>query len=174
MNVSRVRLAVMIGLALAGLGGGGCTKAPQPVAGPTAFCEWCQSEKFGVKPPQNPQEAMIKSTMKGATTGTVGMANFRAWTSCKTDEEAREFLKSTLTDLRGVAEAKGIALEETKDAPTLPGTGVVRRYKSGMIDGTLEATWEPGVLGNDKTGGEGGRNKGYWINMKLMEVVREK
>jgi hypothetical protein len=174
MKVSPVRFAAVLGLSLAGLAGGGCSRAPLPVAGPTAFCEWCQSEKFGIKPRQNPQEVMIKSSVKNATAGSIGLANYRAWTSCKTDEEASEFLKSTLTDLRGIAEAKGVALQDTKDAPKLLGTGVVQRYKSGLIDGTLEATFEPGLLGDEKTGENGRPNEGYWINLKLAEVVRGK
>jgi hypothetical protein len=173
MNRIHVQLPIVLGLAVIGLLGGGCrrTPEPQPTARPTAFCDWCQSEKFGMKPPLNPQEVMAKKSNTNVTSGEIGLANYRSWTSCKTEEEARKFLDAALTELRRVAEAKGIILQDSDETPQLPGAGFVRRYRSASIQGTLEGTYEAGVLGDEKTGEGGKPNKGYWINLKLTEVV---
>src|SRR5262245_41723593 len=108
----------------------GCSSpAPsRPNTRPTAFFEWCAGEKFGVK---SPEAASIRKGGKNVSSGEIGVAEHRAWTPCKNEDEARLFLDATAAELRRVAEEKGITLQSDDDLPDPQVSGFLLRYQSG-------------------------------------------
>ncbi len=151
-------------LLLCGILTSGCSKRPppdKPSTAPTAFFDWCQSEKFGVK---SPQTTMINNKATNVSSGELGFVKYRAWTPCKTDQEARKFLDTTFAELRHKAEEKGCECQAAEPH----GTGLSLKYRSGRVNGALVGRC---VLGDNLPGAE--TAKAYFVELKLTEVVGE-
>jgi hypothetical protein len=167
MNRGRVSSAILLAVVVSGLLGGGCSSPPpsQPNTSPSAFFQWCVDEKFGVK---SPEGASITRAGQKAPSGEIGFAEYRAWTPCKTDEEARKFLGATAAELQHVAKERGMTVQGGDPSPDPPGSQFVLRYRSGPNHGTLEGKYE---LGDTKTDGKA--VKAYFVRLRLTEVIGE-
>jgi hypothetical protein len=140
---------------------GGCSgpvSPEKPSAAPTAFFDWCQSEKFGLK---LSNDIMVNSSStKKVSSGDLGFIKYRAWTPSKTDQEAKEFLDTTFAELKRKAEEKGCECQGTEPH----GTGLSLKYRFGRDDGVLVGRC---VL--DDTPGMGKTDKAYFVELKLTE-----
>lgn len=110
----------------------------------------------------------MKRSDKNASSGEIGFAEHRAWTPCKTDEEARKSLDATTAKLRRVAQEKGFTLLDSEDPVTSQSNGFVLKYWSERNQGTLEGKYE---LSDANTDGK--TVKAYFVRLKLTEVIRE-
>ncbi len=161
MKLYPIPSACLPALLLCSISASGCSKPVPPAkpgTAPTAFFDWCQSEKFGVNSPQN---SMVNNKTANIASGELGFVKYLAWTSCKTDEEAQKFLDTTFAALGHKAEEKGCDCQ----GPEPHGTGLSLKYRSGRVDGT--------VVGRCVLRDMPRMGMAYWVELKLTEVVGE-
>jgi hypothetical protein len=164
MRLGQNRWGSVPALLLCGILASGCSRPlppDKPNAAPSAFFDCCQNEKFGVR---SPQEIMVHSRPTNVSSGEVGFLKYRAWTSCKTDQEARKFLDATFAALRHKAEEKGCQCQGTEPQAT----GLSLKYRCGHNDGALVGRC---VLSDTQDAGKTGG--AYFAELKLTEVVGE-
>jgi hypothetical protein len=135
----------------------------EPNTRPTDFFYWCAEEHFGV---QSPKSAWVQRSAKNLTSGEIGIAIYRAWTPCKSEEDARQLMRKIAAELRRIAKEKGCTLQDHELSPNQQWDSFELAYRIGLNYGTLVGKCERG----DTTLG-GKSDNAYFLKLKLSEVI---
>ena len=108
---------------------------------------------------------MINNKATNVSSGELGFVKYRAWTPCKTDQEAGKFLGHDLCGAWGQGRRKGLCSAKRRNRRN---RALTRNIGLGAFDGALVGRC---VLGDNLPGAV--IAKAYFVELKLTEVVGE-